>query len=155
MTAFDKLFTLSTVNPFLRQWDCFVSWYQKINWVKLLKEKNGLVHPYLLLLITSWCRMDFWKMCKWQIMMHNIVFIMFPEEIFHGLKVLTGHIHSVGTTRGLHFQSQTLVTRASRNTKSLQFPTPHLTTQRLLKSMGKVWITRLFCFVLLFILCHW
>lgn len=99
---------------------------------------------YLLLLITSWCRMDFLKMCKWQNMTRNIVF-MFPEEVFHGLKALTGYIHSVGTTRGLHSQSQTLVTRASRNTKSLQFPIPHLTTQRSLKSMGKVWITSLFC----------
>lgn len=81
--------------------------------------------------------MDFLKMCKWQNMMRNIVF-MFPEEVFHGLKALTGYIHSVGTTRGLHSQSQTLVTRASRNTKSLQFPIPHLTTQRSLKSMGKV-----------------
>lgn len=48
MTAFDKLFALSTVNAFLCQWDCIVNWYQKIIRVKLLKEKNGLV-----LLVTS------------------------------------------------------------------------------------------------------
>lgn len=55
----------------------------------------------------------------------------------HCLIVLTGHLNSVGTTRGSPSPSQTLATQASRNTKSPQCPTPHSTMPRSSKRMGK------------------
>lgn len=52
--------------------------------------------------------------------------------------MLTGHFYSVGTTRESPSQSLILATQASRNTKCPQCPTPHSTTPRSSKSMGKV-----------------
>lgn len=47
-------------------------------------------------------------------------------------------LHSAaGTTRGSPSRSQILATPASRSTKSPQFPTPHSTTPKSSKSMGK------------------
>lgn len=65
-------------------------------------------------------------------------------QVCHVLTVLTSHLHLVGTTRGSPSQSQTLATQASRNTKSPQCPTPHSTTPRSSKSMGKVWTPNFF-----------
>lgn len=51
---------------------------------------------------------------------------------------LSACLHCVaGTTRGSHSQSQISATPASRSTKSPQFPTPHSTTHKSSKSMGK------------------
>lgn len=59
-------------------------------------------------------------------------------QVCHVLTLLTGNLHSVGTTRGSPSQSQTSATQASRNTKSPQCPTPHSATPRSSKSTGKV-----------------
>lgn len=67
----------------------------------------------------------------------TISLYLFPENSCQDLTVLTCSLYSVGSTRGSSSQSQTSVTQASRNTKSLQFPTPHSTTPRSSKSTGR------------------
>lgn len=74
---------------------------------------------------------------------YNFSQTILPRRSFYETKYticlrLTGCLNSVaGTTRGSPSRSQISATPASRNTKSPQFPTPHSTTHKSSKSMGK------------------